>query len=680
MRSKFKQPTCPTRNEEGMSLASVLAVGVVTTFMVSAMFATIMPLFHSVTTMNADTRLRSISEMGVDYALAQINTGASGWDIGATPGTAATVGAATPWLTVPPSVLGPANAANAVVEVQVTAPGSAGTTNPPPASMLHDIILNQNTANNTTSTRYRMVNVRTTIPARGIQRNVRCLLQPIFGSGAASNGQYPYGVFGIASVIFAGQSAINAYNTPAGASPGFAQQAADKGTLGKISQVYGGGGYTRSIAEGGNHFEFPNPLSVYNQQFQIAGQTYNAKAATSAPWMQLYGNVYSNGGNTAYYYVPPSQAKAGGADWVYANQSYDGLPAQKPAAGSTKVATNVFGPINGIENGVWDPLATSQGSKNATIDASSGKWQGGRAGFNEVGAKGGYTYPQPEMPNPIGAPNGTQDLGAVQLKNGAKLIFSENGSPAPASINMNGGTMTIKPGDYKMSSLSVSGNSQITIDSGTQGQIANGAQPPVNIYLEGSKSATSMTVDNSSSINMSGINGKTGLNFSGNNGFANKNLTDSNQIAINQVTDIAETSGAANQFNIYSKESTNIYLQGNERVIVNAPYANVTVGSTLSNSQPQTLSKNANLYGAVLAANVYIQSSYSNGGGAFLHYDYNLHPPQRNNPWAPFRPYITNNQAECLGYRAVSWQEAVKSNVGPQVPGLPADMRWAHGY
>lgn len=734
------------RNQQGMSLATVMAVGVVVMLMVSAMFATVMPLFHSVTTMNSDYKLRATSEMAIDYAIAQLNSGNTTFDviqaIGAAPGTgsAANLGAKTPWIDVPANVLG--SSTNATVKVMVASIGNPpgpvkadGTVTTPQysgnnPSSLYDINLEQKTnvvggvhGNKGT---YRMVVAQATMPGTGATRWVRAILQPTYSTTNTNAGgrlKRGYSLFGVASVVFAGQAALNTYNfTPGNWVSGaaamdnsaakqlgaMAQAAADGGSLGKISQVYGNGGLTRSIAEGGAHYEFPNPLSIYNQQFAITGQQYNAKPAVSAPWMQMYGNVYSNGANTAYY---PLMGNGDPGSGVYTQTNVNGTQS-RPSG----ISANVFGVSNGIDSSVWNPLANSKTAGNAMVsvaDASgnpvnnpslplaSRGWSGGLVGFNAVGANGGYTYPQPTMPNPQTAQPGTPNLGAVKLTNGAQIVISNNATMPPLPLGViNNRVVQLPPGDYMMTSLTLSGGSKIQIDSATQAAISSGAKNDINFYLQGNNAPTvAMSVDNTSSINMTGITG-TGLNTVGKTAMSNTKATANNQIAINNPSDatvagsnINETSGNAQQLNIFSNygSGTAINLSGNERCIIDAPYADVNIGSLISNSQPGTLSSDANFYGAVYANNIHVQSSYSSGGGAFVHYDYRLHPSGSNNPWAPWSPSLGgNNNASvttCSGYRAVSWQEAVRSTVGAQqtlAPGvtdtLPADLRWSYNF
>lgn len=678
-----------SRNEQGLSLAGVMALGLALTMMVTAAIATILPAFRSINRMNNETVMRNAGDGAVDYAVAMMNTQQPGWDLGAGLGANVAVGTSTN-KTISNAIHGNNNA---TVNVTISSPG-----NPPAGSMLFDPLLIGAGFNNS----YRML--RVDVNQAGVARSVRTLMQPIIGfvGGGGNpggpggpgnnpppnaNGTHGYAMFGVASIIYAGQAGLDTYNVPA-AEPWLAQTGADGGSLGKISQVWSSsGGMTRANAQGGSHYEFPNPLSYYNQQFKIAGQTYNAKPATSAQWMSMYGNVWSNGANTAYYPLLGPSDPGGTANY---SSGLTGSNQTRPNG----VFGNVFGMQNGVEPDVWNPLASSQTAGNKYITQTpnpSGNmtqhqmWKGGSVGFNENGGKG-YSYPQPVMPAGEAAPQGSFDLGAVNLKSGAKLIIDHT-APAPTvpinTISGTSKTVTIPPGNYKMSSLTLSGSSggtgaKIEIAPATQAAIAAGNIPPVNFYLEGTSTpATAMSVDNASSINMNGISG-TSINFTGNTGYPNTKLSN-NQIAINKSSGVTETSGGASQLHIHSTfgNGAKIILQGKERAVIDAPMCDVVIGSILNNGSPVPISNDAHFYGSAYAGNIAIQSAYTSGGGAFVHYDWKLHPPGRNNPWGPMAPNQNggNNNGgnggaggggggvpqQVTGYRAVSWQETINT-------------------
>lgn len=668
------------RDEQGLSLAGVMALGLAISMMVMAATATILPAFRSINRMNNETVMRNAGDGAIDYAIAMLNVGQPGWDLGQGLGSNVTPGTSLS-KSISSTITGNSNAE---VSVSVSSPG-----NPPQGSMLFDPLLDAAGFSNS----YRLLQVD--VNQAGAVRSVRTLLQPIIGfvaggtgtggtGGTAptsgANGSHAYALFGVASIIYAGQAGLDTYNAPAG-EPWLTQTGADGGSLGKISQIWSSsGGMGRGNAQGGSHFEFPNPLSYYNEQFNIAGQTYNAKPATSAQWMSLYGNVWSNGANTAYYpLLGPSDP---GATAAYSS-SLTGSSQSRPGG----VFGNVFGMQNGVEPDVWNPLAASENASNHYITQTpntSGTmtqqelWKGGSVGFNENGGKG-YNYPQPVMPVGEASPSGSIDLGALNIKNGSQLIIDQTATEPTSALNTIGGssaaTVKIPPGNYKMSSLVLSSGSSISIEPATQAAIASGVKPAVNFYLEGTSTpATAMSVDNTSTVNMTGISG-TSVNFTGNSGFSNTQLA-SNQIALNKASGVTETSGSASQLHIHSTfgNGAKIILQGKERAVLDAPLCDVVVGSILSSGSPVAISNNAHFYGSIYAGNIAVQSAYSGGGGAFVHYDWNLHPAGRNNPWNAFSPSTgttgtsgaagTGGSApsqQVSGYRSVSWQETINT-------------------
>lgn len=617
------------RDERGTSLAAMLTMSVIVGVITTSMMGMIMPSYQKIGQMKNGNRVRSLSEAGVDYAIQQVSAAkAAGTVTPMDPGDD-TAGEYVD-TTLPASIT---NDPNASVKVRIQS-----VANPPKTSMLYDPLLNQVQPN-----AYRLATCTATVG--GTTKQIRCLLEPIFDARPVNGPpRYPYAAFGIARLVFVGKAGINSYNTPAGKDT---RVGADMGSLGKISQVHGGDSdLDRSITQGGSHYEFPNPLSMYNKQFDIVGDQFNAQAVSKADWMQIFGNTYSNGSNTAYYPRNPGDTFTGK---------------------SSEPWNNVFGLSNGVDANI--PTGTGAGNiipKNGPgptwdypVSTSDNQWSGGKTNF-----KSSVVYPQPNIPPPITAPNGTVDLGNVVLKDGAQLLIQE-GAPARTSPigTVSGKTITIPPGDYSMSSLTLSNKSTVNIQSGTSVE--------TNLYIQGpSGGGNIMSVSNDSSINMTGISG-TGMNTSGKNGV--KNGSASNQLTINDAKDaslnsskIIETGGSADNLHIYSEGSGTMQLQGNERMTVYAPYATINVGSTQSGTNVNSLSRDANFYGALVGGVINIISSYTTGGGAYVHYDKKLRPadePEYMDPYAPLSPFYTNNAGKVVGYRAVTWQEAVKPNV-----------------
>jgi hypothetical protein len=647
----------PPRSERGTSLAAMMTMSVIVGIVTTSMMGMIIPSYEKIGQMKNGNRVRSLSEAGIDYAIQQISAAkAAGTNSSFDPGN--TAGAAAD-NTLSSSITGDPKA---TVNVHVEA-----VANPPKTSMLYDPLLEQVQPN-----AYRLATCTATVG--GTTKQIRCLLEPIFDARPLSGSpKYPYAAFGIARLVFVGKSGINSYNTPLNRDP---RVGADMGSLGKISQVHGGSsGLDRGITEGGSHYEFPSPVSNYNKQFGIVADQFNAQAVSQAPWMQMMGNTYSNGSNTAYQPRTPGESFNDYTTGSGRNrQTVQGHPED-----------NVFGLSNGIDD---VPTGTSSSGSSSKIplnnntnnndawapypsSGSDNQWTGGVTNFASS-----VRYPQPQsIPPAPSAPSGTFDLGNVVLKSGAKIIFQDGAAAPTAPIGtISGKTITLPPGDYSMSSLTLSGGSKIDIPAGTSGD--------TNLYIQGASGGGNiMSVSNDSSINTTGISGS-GMNTSGKNGI--KNGSDTTQLTVNDPHDatltasnIKEVTGTADNLHIYSNSSGTMQLQGNERMTIYAPYSTINVGSTQdANSNVNSITNDANFYGALVGGVINVMSSYSSGGGAYLHYDKNLKPPTSDvpeyiNPYDPPSPFYVKGGGKIIGYRAVTWQEAVKAN-----PAKPDSAQW----
>ena len=635
----------PNRKEAGMALASVLAFAVVISVFVAALLDTMLPIMQKTAQFKGAGTARSFADLGLDYAVQQLNAGLLNCPSSA--------GASVNW-NVPASVI---NDANSVINVTVAAlpsAATAGTGNPPGTSILYDPLLNvQN------QYAYRMVTVTSTYGAA--VKQLRCLLEPLLTVNAAP--RMPYGIFGIVSVVYAGQAGCSTYN---GTDP---RTNGDTATLGKISEVYGSIGVglaSRSIVEGGSHYEFSDPSSYYSSQYGIlAGLT---SSGHSSPWATITGNIYSNNRNTS-----SASAATGPADTFTAANTATWL--------NLANAHNVLGITNGITAGSTIPT----GSKDMYVpQASPAAWTGGLTSWN-VGPTNndGVTYPQPTITTTPTAPTGSSSLGNLNLNNATLVIDSTAASPAGPLGTVSNATVRIPPGAYTINSLTMANNSSIQFTPATQAAINSGTAKPVSFYVSGSNNgAMVVTVDNTSAINMNnGITNPSianGFNTSGNIGVSTSrgtSILQPNQLAISPPGNsgvVVETAGSAGQFQLYysgssfnsttSSYNTQIILSGNQRMIVYAPSAGVLVGSpAIAGNAPSALTKSCNYYGALVGASVGVISGYGSGGGTFMHYDANLRPTGMTwlNPWQPPPTLIGSTFG---GYRAVTWQEAVRPN------------------
>jgi hypothetical protein len=646
----------PPRKSDGMALASVMAFGIIITLFVTALLDCVLPILQKTAQFKGAGTARSYADLGLDYAIQQMNAGLNDC--------AANAGSSITW-DVPPGVLNDPGSQVSVVVSALPAASTAGTGNPPSTSILYDPLLN---AQNQYA--YRMVTVTSTY---GVAvKQLRCLLEPLLNVNRIPN--MPYGIFGVASVVYAGQAGYSTYNT---ADP---RVCGDAGSLGKISQVYGGGGAARSIVEGGSHYEFPDPQAYYTKILNITMPQYNAVPAGSAPWMTMTGNVYSNGVNTAYW---PAR---GTGDSMTASNSATWMNLASQAAHNVLGVTNGIAPSGTIPTGHQSQFVPQ---------ASPPSWTGGLTNWN-VGPlnSSGVTYPQPTITTTPTAPAGSASLGNVNLNNATLIIDSTAPMPTGPIGTITNSTVRIPPAAYNINSLSLSNNSAIQFTPATQAAIAGGSVQPAAFYVSGTNNgAVVVTVDNTSSINMN--NGITspatgnGFNTSGNIGVTKSNgmtVLQPNQLAITPPGGnglVVESAGSAGQFQLYysgssfnsnsSTYNTQMLLSGNQRMLIYAPNAGILVGSPqVTSNGPSQLSQSCNYYGALVGGSVGINSAYGSGGGVYMHYDANLRPASMKwlNPWSPPPTLMGTNFS---GYRAVTWQEAIKPNKNN-----PALAQWTY--
>ncbi len=634
---------------EGFALANVLALSCIITMFATALLNALMPIYQRTSMLRNGEQARAVAEASLDYTIAQLNNSLAGGQINAMYDPGTTPGSSKQTTIDPGGTLGFNFGNNIKPQVTVlvenlpnfpnaTYPAaSAPYPTPPPApfasqitnqSILYDPTLTSSaySANSyllqpgTTNVQganypspYRRVTV--TVILGSVVKNVRVILQPVVTAGTTqtnNNVGFAFGMFGTIMWELVGQAATNSYNSP---DP---RLFADCGTYGAGNEV-GTGSVTRGVVEGGFHYEFPSSLGQQMQAINETCATFNAVPVAQAPWCQIMGDVYSNGDTTGYW--PRAPATGGNAN---------------PAA--AQPWNNTFGLPDGIYNGVPNGLG-------GTVPTSSNGWSGGIVTSYQ-------NYAPPQLPPVPQAPVGATNLGSINLGANQTLTITPNAT----SPQLSGNNMQIPPGNYIVSSLSMSNGAQVIIDPATP--------TSTSFYLQGTNGgSTVMSVDNNSQINMNGLNvsGNTSMpnmNTTGNNGVSGSAAA--NQLAITPQSQISETSGSASQLQVFYNGTQNIYLLGNERMTVYAPNTTVQIGS-------QPLTNPANFYGGVVAAVPLVMSDFYSGAGAFFHADYKLRPqgmPQFIDPTnvSSVPIIITNFQPLITGYRAVTWQEAVGPN------------------
>lgn len=633
-----------TRKPEagGFALPNVLALSMVITMFATGLLSAMMPIYQRTgATKNANTA-RAVAEAALDYVIGRLNTGLSAGvpDTSLDPGTTAgtsKISAIDPVLT-----LGFNFGNNTVPQVNILVenlPVIQNAVTPPyPSdpvsaefksqfsnrSILYDPSLTSLSYYDrncwlrqpgTTDTRgakyphpYRRVTV--TVALGSVLKNVRVILQPIVTAGSSSTTSaagFPYAIFGTQRVEMVGQSATTSYNST---DP---RLYADIGTFGATNQV-GTGSVTRGVAQGGYQHEFPNPVSFQTQQIVATSTTWNASPVAQAPWVQIMGNVFSNGDTTGYWPRSPASGPFANPSGAQPFNNVFGLP-----------DGTIYGAPDGINNATTQP-----------VPVTGNGWSGGITTSYQH-------YDKPQLPAVPQAAAGAVNLGSINLGNNQTLQIT----PTVSSPILTGNAQKIPPGDYIVNTITLSGNAQVTIDAGA-GQ--------TRFFLQGANGGTTaVSVSNTSSINMNGITANTNVNTTGNNGVTGS--ATSSQLAITPTSQIIETSGSANQLQLFYSGTQNIFLLGNERMVIYAPNATVNIGS-------QPISNAANFYGSVVAGVARVMSSFTTGAGAYMHYDYNLRPngmPALTDPITAgsVLTMVTGREPLITGYRAVTWQEAV---------------------
>ncbi len=625
----------------GFALPNVLALSMVIIMFATGLLSAMMPIYQRTgATKNANTA-RAVAEAALDYVIGRLNTGLAAGVIDTTydPGTAA--GSSKLSSIDPIMTLGFTFGNNTVPQINILVENLPTIENPlsPPypsdpatplfksqfsnKSILYDPSLtslsyqtncflrqpgSQDTQGASYANPYRRVTV--TVILGSVIKNVRVILQPIVtasNTSTTAGAGFPFALFGTQRVELVGQAATTSYNST---DP---RLYADIGTFGATNQV-GTGSLTRGVAQGGYQHEFPNPVAFQTQQIQATMTTWSAAPVAQAPWVQIMGNVFSNGDTTGYWPRSP-------ATGPFANPS------------GAQPFNNVFGLPDGTIYGAPDGV---NNANTQPVPVTGNGWSGGITTSYQQ-------YAKPQLPAVPQAASGAMNLGSITLGNGQTLqVTSSVSTPV-----LTGNAQKIPPGDYIVNTVTLSGNAQINIDAGA-GQ--------TRFFLQGANGGTTaMSVSNTSSINMNGITASTNTNTTGNNGVAG--TAGASQLAITPTSQITETAGNANQLQLFYGGTQNIFLLGNERMVIYAPNATVNIGS-------QPVSNPANFYGAIVAGVARVMSSFSSGAGAFMHYDYNLYPRNMSALIDPVSigavpAMVTGSRPLITGYRAVTWQEAV---------------------
>ena len=689
------------RSEQGISLATILAIGTVSSLWITAMMAIVIPTYQKTAGLKTSTAVRAAAEAALDYTLNQMNTAISqgehsDFDAPSTVGTSqlSTIAAGTLGLS------------NSNINIQVLVqnlplqdPQSGQSTQP----MIFDPQLNQLIQQEKLSNPYRLMTASASLG--NMTKNIRVLLVPqgvAPANGVASGSgvpTMPFAIYGVNQTAFVGSVGLNSYlgryagnglyvNPPSPRPPlSDPRLRADFGSGTTVNQVGYSGGYS-GMALGGTQLEFCNPIVSGSQASAAIAQMYNASAVAQAPWCNIYDNVYSNYPNAGSTSTPTR-------GMVYADKTTVGTPSSgyipRGWDNTTGTATNqnsynnVFGLSNVMgtypfANIPWPDANYSASDLYPSVQ--NDKNMGGLL-------SNAQQYAKPQIPPVPTSPNTAPRLGSINLS-GTATIQIRPGVPSPSGPigSRSSGTVLLPPGDYSITGLTMSDTSRIVIDPSVS--------QATNFYLEGNvstlASAPAINIANTADVNMGGIVqtssagilnqiGTTGFNLSGNTGpNGHGNINTGTQTAINNQVSITETSGSAGYLNLFyngpgsgpsagspsNPPSTTFSLNGRQRMTVFAPNANVMIGRGSGYTRP------TEFFGSVVGNWVTVTGPRTATASQFtaMHYDVKLkpnggsfvNPNQEISVWG--NP-VTGNWKVSGGYKAVTWQEAKSASTDP---------------
>jgi hypothetical protein len=498
--------------EQGFSLVAVTALGVVCMMWLFAMSASVLPMFQRAASGRFTAIMRSSAEAGLDWAVSQLNASISAGAI-----TSGLVDGA--WHAVPSNAIGN-NGATVSIKVKQIAP--------PTTSAIYESYSN--------SANWYVVTGKADYA--GMEKKIRVVLAPNYLPGSGANPYFQFAVFGQKSVGMSGNAVVDGYNYGS-----------------SVSNPYGG---SNVDALGGNVGSNANPRPSSGAPVSLSGnstidgslliyQTGTTTLASGSGNAQIMNQLVDNGsganGNSSGFnssnvknqgaHVSPTRNFGGASAPAIINQTN---PTGLSGMGGSSVTPPPPSPLGGAYN-----LAPAQGIPSSATVVNPTITQTGTGG-NAV-----YTVAQPS--------SGTvANLSA----------FSQSGNVV----------WKIPPGDYEMSSLSTSGNGQISLIPGSNGQYGL-----VRFFVLGNSSSNAVQISGNGVVNGSSIPGN---------------------------------------FQIWYSGSQNIQLSGNGSLFgtVYAPKANISI------------SGNGAIYGAIVGYTI------SDSGNGNIHFDQSLSNP--TNQWASY--------------------------------------------
>jgi hypothetical protein len=278
------------RNQEGMGVAAILAIGLVASMFMGAMMAMVLPTYQKTTLTRSVQMIRSANEAALDAVVADLNRSVTT----NTPSTYDTTQVNGYRTTPVPSTLTGQSKVTTSVTVR----------NIPPADFRHSTIYDplveqriNSPANSPdhVDNPYRVIEATSSVG--GHTRTIRTVVEPVFDGEFI----FPLALYGTDGTNIVGRVTTDTVGAPDNRL--FASTGSNVAVVHVGMSNYGPG----TIQVGGNQFEFGAPSAQAAQMQSVANQ-FNATQVSQAPWVVYNGNVYSNGSTTGHYPRGPADA------------------------------------------------------------------------------------------------------------------------------------------------------------------------------------------------------------------------------------------------------------------------------------------------------------------------------------------------------------------------------------
>ncbi len=439
----------PSTNK-GISLLTVATLGVIVTMWVYATSAAILPMYTRAAEGKYIAILRSAAEAGLDYATSELNSAINGNGV---MNSSLDDGS---WHTVPAANIPDSNATVAVKVAKLS---------PPSSSAIY--------WDKAVSTDWRVVTA--TAKYAGLKKAIRIVLAPIYtnNGGESFVPYFQYAAFAQTSLGLSGSAYTDSYtpvyNSATQTENGYISSGASK----NVNKVGGNVGSNNSPAQ-------KAAISLSGASYIMGSINVFSSAAKSGGYLvtgsgspSVSNQIIVNGTGTVASTISGFGSGTGGQGTVGANYSTSiaapyASPPYTSASPTIVNATNnaATALLNGVSN-AGTPLSSAYSLAGALTAPSNEPVV--NATITQSGSGGSATYTVTQRPGYV------VNLGALNI----------------SSSNV----YNIPPGDYEVTSLSVSGAGKLNL---TQ---VNGSYGPVRFFVSGPTSGNAVSISGSGSVN-----------------------------------------------------------------------------------------------------------------------------------------------------------------------------------